>query len=71
MDEKPESIPHLRVVVAVTLIVIGCFAAVSAYVLTHSDDAAIVGSIIGTWTALATSAGAFWLGASSGGKLRK
>lgn len=71
MDEKPEGIPHLRVVVAVTFIVLMCFAAVSAYVLTHSDDGTIVGAIIGTWTALATSAGTFWLGASSGGKLRK
>ena len=65
------SIPHLRVVVSVTFFVLICFAAVSAYVLVHSDDGTIRGAIIGTWTTMATSAGAFWLGASSGGKLAK
>lgn len=66
-----DGIPHIRVVVAVTFFVLACFAAVTVYVLATTDDATIRGAIIGTWTALATSAGGFWLGASSGGKLRK
>lgn len=66
-----QSIPHIKVVVSVTFFVLICFAAVSAYVLVNSDDDTIRGSIIGTWTTMATSAGAFWLGASSGGKLAR
>ena len=71
VDQPRSSIPHIKVVVGVTFFVLICFAAVSIYVLAKSDDGTIVGAIIGTWTALATSAGAFWLGASSGGKLSK
>lgn len=65
------AIPHVRVVVSVTFFVLLCFAAVSVYILANSNDGTIVGAIIGTWTTMATSAGAFWLGASSGGKLAR
>lgn len=71
VDQPRDGIPHVRVVVAVTFFVLFSFAAVTIYVLATTDDATIRGAIIGTWTALATSAGGFWLGASSGGKLRK
>lgn len=71
VDQPRDGIPHIRVVVAVTFFVLVAYAAVSVYVLASSDDGTIVGAIIGTWTTLATSAGGFWLGASSGGKLRK
>lgn len=75
--ENPETpvvgstIPHIKVVVSVTFFVLICFSAVSVYILSTSKDGTIVGAIIGTWTTMATSAGAFWLGASSGGKLSK
>lgn len=71
VDQPRDGIPHVRVVVGVTFFVLACFAGVTVYVLATTDDATIRGAIIGTWTALATSAGGFWLGASSGGKLRK
>jgi hypothetical protein len=71
VDQPRDGIPHIKVVVGVTFFVLSAFAAVSVYVLAKSDDGTIVGAVIGTWTALATSAGGFWLGASSGGKLRK
>lgn len=71
VDQPRDGIPHIRVVVAVTFFVMLAFAAVSVWVLLESDDKTIVGAIIGTWTSLATAAGGFWLGASSGGKLRK
>lgn len=70
VDRPRDGIPHIKVVVAVTFTVLLAFVAVSVYVLATSDDGTIVGAIIGTWTALATSAGGFWLGASSGGKLK-
>lgn len=67
--EVPLRIPHARFVQWLTFAIIGVFAIVSGYVLFSTDDATIRGAIIGTWTTMATSAGAFWLGASSGGKM--
>lgn len=69
--EEREAIPHVRVVAGVTSFILVGFTAVSAFILGSSDDAAITGAIVGTWTALATTAGGFWLGASSGGKLKR
>lgn len=59
VDQPRDGIPHIRVVVAVTFFVLAAFAAVSVYVLARSNDGTIVGAVIGTWTALATSAGGF------------
>ncbi len=66
-----EGIPHVRVVALISFFILLAFTAVSAFILLRSDDAAITGAIVGTWTALATTAGGFWLGASSGGKLKR
>lgn len=64
------SIPHLRVVVAVTGFVLLGFAAVSGYVLGWSDDEVTKGNVIGTWQNFSLLAVGFWIGSSSGGKVR-
>lgn len=66
-----DGIPHVHVVASISIYILVGFTAVSAFILLRSDDAAITGAIVGTWTALATTAGGFWLGASSGGKLKR
>ena len=63
-------IPHLRIVVAVTLAAILGFAAVSGWVLVNSADEVTKGAIIGTWQNVALLAFGFWLGSSSAGKAR-
>lgn len=68
---EPNAIPHFWTIMAVTFFILGAFAILSAWVLVNSSDTTIQGSIIGTWTAMATSAGGFWLGSSSGGKSKK
>lgn len=65
------SIPHIKVVAAVTFFILISFALVTGFVLIKSDDATITGAVIGVWTSLASGAGGFWLGSSSGGKLAK
>lgn len=67
----PEKLPHYATVAALTFTILGIFACISGYMLAYSADATIKGAIIGTWTALAGAAGQFWLGSSSGGKLKK
>lgn len=62
------SIPHLRVVVAVSAFVLIGFAIVSGYVLGWTDDEVTKGNVIGTWVNFAMLAVGFWLGSSSGGK---
>lgn len=62
------TIPHLRVVVAVSAFVLIGFACVSGYVLMLSDDEVTKGNVIGTWVNFAMLAVGFWLGSSSGGK---
>ena len=63
-------IPHLRVVVAVTVFVLIGFAAVSVYVLGWTNDDVTKGNIIGAWVNFAMLAIGFWLGSSSGGKVK-
>lgn len=63
-------IPHLRVVVAVTVFVLIGFAAVSVYVLGWTNDDITKGNIIGAWVNFAMLAIGFWLGSSSGGKVK-
>lgn len=63
-------IPHLRVVVAVTVFVLIGFAAVSVYVLGWTQDDITKGNIIGAWVNFAMLAIGFWLGSSSGGKIK-
>lgn len=62
------AVPHLRIVVAVTLAAILGFAAVSGWVLVFSADEVTKGAIIGTWQNVALLAFGFWLGSSSAGK---
>lgn len=66
----PIRVPHLRIVVAVSVFVLIGFAAVSAYVLGWSDDQVSKGNIIATWQNFALLGVGFWLGSSSGGKAR-
>jgi hypothetical protein len=62
--------PHLRVVIAVSGAAIVGFSAISAYVLGWTDDEVTKGAIVGTWQNVALLAFGFWLGSSSGGKVR-
>ena len=64
------TVPHIRVVVAVTAFVLAGFLGVSAYVLGWSTDLTTKGNIIGTWVNFAMLAVGFWLGSSSGGKAK-
>lgn len=64
------SIPHLRIVVAVSAFVLAGFAAVSIFVLGWTEDEVTKGNVIGTWLNFAMLAVGFWLGSSSGGKSR-
>lgn len=63
-------IPHLRVVVAVSAAAIIGFTAISAYVLGYTDDDVTKGGIVATWQNVALLAFGFWLGSSSGGKVK-
>lgn len=72
MDDEPQPrVPHHRTIIAVTFFILIGFSAVTAYVLATGDDAAVNGSILQTWNNLAVAAGAFWLGSSLGGKMKK
>ena len=64
------SIPHLRIVVAVSAFVLIGFLGVSAYVLGWTQDDVTKGNVIGTWINFAMLAVGFWLGSSSGGKAK-
>lgn len=61
-------IPHMRIVLAVSLIAVAGYAAFSLWAVIWSADAALRGDVIGTWKSFAVAAFAFWLGSSSGGK---
>lgn len=63
-------IPHLPIVVAVSAAAIIGFAAISFYVLWFTDDEVTKGAIVGTWQNVALLAFGFWLGSSSGGKVK-
>lgn len=66
-----QRIPHMVVVVSVTFFVLFGFLGVSAYTLGWIDDGTTKGNIIGTWINFAMLAVGFWLGSSSGGKMRE
>lgn len=63
-------IPHLRVVIAVSVFVLTGFAVVSAYVLGWTNDEVTKGNVIGTWVNFAMMSVGFWLGSSSSGKAK-
>lgn len=68
---QPDRVVHYGTIVAVTFFVLFGFVGVSAWVLVNGTDMTIKGSIIATWNNLAVAAGAFWLGSSLGGKMKK
>ena len=63
-------IPHLRIVVTICAFVLIGFGAVSAWVLGWSDDLVTKGNIIASWQNFAMLAVGFWIGSSSGGKIK-
>lgn len=63
-------VPHLRIVVIASMAAVLGYAAFSAYVMLHTDDAALQGDVVGTWKSFAVMAFGFWLGSSSAGKAR-
>lgn len=63
-------IPHLRIVVTICAFVLIGFGLVSAWVLGWSDDLVTKGNIIASWQNFAMLAVGFWIGSSSGGKIK-
>lgn len=63
-------IPHLRIVVGISLFVLLGYAVVSAYVLGWTNDDVTKGNVIGTWQNFALLAVGFWIGSSSAGKAK-
>lgn len=61
-------VPHLRIVVAATIAAIIGYTGFSVWAVFYSQDATLVGDVIGTWKSFAVLAFGFWLGSSSGGK---
>lgn len=64
------AVPHLRIVVAFCAIAVAGYAAFSVWAVFYSGDAALRGDVVGTWKSFAVAAFAFWIGASSGGKIK-
>jgi hypothetical protein len=67
---RPVRVPHVRIVLAVCAVAILGYAAFSVWAVFYSQDATLVGDVIGTWKSFAVAAFTFWLGSSSGGKAR-
>lgn len=63
-------IPHLHIVVAACAVAVAGYAAFSIYAVVILRDATMTGDVIGTWKSFAVAAFAFWIGASSGGKMQ-
>lgn len=64
-------VPHSRTVIGFCVAAIIGYAAGSIWVIWYSGDAALRGDVIGTWKSFAVAAFAFWLGSSSGGKIKE
>jgi hypothetical protein len=63
-------VPHLRVVVGFCTAAIIGYTALSFWAVLCSGDAALKGDAVGTWKSFAVLAFGFWLGSSSGSKVR-
>lgn len=63
-------VPHWRVVIGFCIAAIIGYAAASIWVIWFSEDAALRGDVIGTWKSFAVGAFGFWVGSSSGGKIK-
>lgn len=74
-DEDPQpsapTVPHVGTIIVMSVVILAGFAAVSGWVLVYSNDATTKGAIVQTWNNLAIAVGAFWLGSSLGGKMKK
>jgi hypothetical protein len=66
-------LPYVRVIAAVSFIILIAFALVTWWVLSSKEgsgiDAATKGSIIQTWNNLGIMAATFWVGSSLAGKM--
>ena len=71
MNDIPlPKVPHYRIVLAISLMAIAGYAVLSGWVVTYGHDAALLGDVTGTWKSFAVGAFAFWIGSSSGGKVK-
>lgn len=64
-------VPHLRIVVAASVMAILGYLGFSVWVVLCSGDVAMKGDVIGTWKSFGVLAFGFWLGSSSGGKAKE
>lgn len=64
------SLPHLRIVVGFCIAALVGYAAFSVYVVAYLKDPALTGDVVGTWKSFAVGVFAFWVGSSSGGKVK-
>lgn len=63
-------IPHLQVVIAFAIAAVAGYLGFSVWIVWRNADAAVIGDVIGTWKSFAVAAFAFWMGSSSGGKVK-
>ena len=63
-------IPHMRIVVGFAIAAVVGYLAFSVWIVWRNADAAVIGDVIGTWKSFAVAAFAFWMGSSSGGKVK-
>lgn len=63
-------VPHLRIVVMFSIAVLIVYGGFSVYVIAYTQDAAMMGDVIGTWKSFAVAAVSFWIGSSSAGKAK-
>lgn len=63
-------VPHLRIVVMFSIAVLIVYGGFSVYVIAYTNDAAMMGDVIGTWKSFAVAAVSFWIGSSSAGKAK-
>lgn len=70
-EPPPPLVPHIGTIIVMSVVILAGFAAVTAWVLIYSNDATTKGALVQTWNNLAIAVGAFWLGSSLGGKMKK
>lgn len=63
-------VPHARVVIFFSGVLLVTYLGISIYVLGFTGDAALKGDTVGTWKSFAVAVVAFWIGSSSGGKAK-
>ncbi len=63
-------VPHARTIIAFCVAAILGYAVFSVWAVFYSGDSATRGDVGGTWKSFAVMAFGFWLGSSSGGKVR-